>query len=40
MQLMKKDAVGKRWAEIFERLLPVEEDIELVIVAVGREREE
>ena len=36
--LIKKDAVGKSWAEYFERLLNVEEDREPVVVAVERER--
>jgi len=36
--LIEKDAVRKRWAEYFERLLNVEEDREPEIVAVGRER--
>ena len=36
--LIEKDAVRKRWAEYFERLLNVEEDREPEIVAVGREQ--
>ncbi len=36
--VMKKDAVGNRWPEYFERLLNVEEDREPVVVAVGKER--
>jgi len=36
--LIEKDAVRKRWAEYFERMLNVEEDREPEIAAVGRER--
>jgi len=38
--LIEKDAVRKRWAEYFERLLNAEEDREPEIVAVGRVRNE
>ncbi len=37
--LIEKEGVTKRWAELFEGLLNVEEDSEPVIVAVGREGE-